>query len=103
MPSARTNEPNWTKIWTETVGSRGDERRERRDVIRAEAAVGVRGKDGHGRGADMTEVALVVFAIECLETFAAKFLIDLRERPRTIGPFVELIDEAAEHLRRVAS
>lgn len=35
MPSARTNEPNWTKIWTETAGSRGDERRGRRDVILA--------------------------------------------------------------------
>lgn len=41
--------------------------------------------------ADMTEVALVVLAIECLETFAAKYLIDLRERPTTIGSFVELI------------
>ncbi len=58
----------------------------------------------------MTEVALVVLAIECLETFAAKYLIDLCERPRTIGTFVELIsrahqllDEAEEHLPRVAS
>lgn len=58
----------------------------------------------------MTDVALVVLGIECLETFAAKYLIDLRERPRTVRPLVELIgrarqrvDEAAEHLRRVAS
>lgn len=35
MLSARTNEPNWTKIWTETAGSRGDERRGRRDAILA--------------------------------------------------------------------
>ncbi len=58
----------------------------------------------------MTEVVLVVLAIERLETFAAKYLIGLRERPTAIGPFVELIgqaqqlvDEAAEHLGRVAS
>ncbi len=35
MPSARMNEPNWTKIWTETAGSRGHERRGLRDVILA--------------------------------------------------------------------
>lgn len=56
----------------------------------------------------MTEVSVVVLAIERLETFAANYLVDLRERPRTIEPFVELIgrlmvDEAAEHLRWVAS
>ena len=39
----------------------------------------------------MPEVALVVLAIECLETFATKYLIDLRERPRPTGPFVESI------------
>ncbi|MFC5123071.1 hypothetical protein ACFPRL_06390 [Pseudoclavibacter helvolus] len=69
--------------------------------------MGVGGKDGHGLGADMTEVAVVVLAIERLETFAAKYLIELRERPRTVGPFVEpigrahqLVDEAAEDLWR---
>ncbi len=30
-PSVRTNEPNWTKIWTDTAGSPGDERHGRRD------------------------------------------------------------------------
>lgn len=50
---------------------------------------------------------MVVLAIERLETFAAKYLIELRERPRTVGPFVEpigrahqLVDEAAEDLWR---
>ena len=69
--------------------------------------MGIGGKDGHGLGADMPEVAVVVLAIERLETFAAKYLIELRERPRTVGPFVEpiswahqLVDEAAEDLWR---
>ena len=58
----------------------------RRSSSALEAAVVGGGKDGHGRGADITEVALVVLAIDCLETFAAKYLIDLRDRVRTIGP-----------------
>lgn len=45
----------------------------RRSSSALEAAVVGGGKDGHGRGADITEVALVVLAIECLETFAAKY------------------------------
>lgn len=32
----------------------------------------------------MTQVAVVVLTIERLETFAAKDLIELRERPRTV-------------------
>lgn len=35
MPFVKTNELNWTRIWAEAAGSRGDEHRGRRHVILA--------------------------------------------------------------------
>lgn len=66
------------------------------------------GKDSDGLGADVAEVAVVVFAVERLETFAAEYLVELCQRTRTVGAFVqpigwthELVDETTEDRRRM--
>lgn len=73
----------------------------------AERPVRIRREHRHGLGSDMAEVAVAVLAVERLETLAAKNLVELRQRARTIRTLVvtvgwahELVNETAEDLWR---
>ena len=117
MPSARTNEPNWTKIWTKTADSRRDERRGRHDVILAvlaelrrqklpslqlslaEGAIGVGGWDGHGPGCRHAGGTPTLPTRPCcLEMRTrARSWVSARIHSLLIG---EVVSEVAEECRR---